>query len=103
MQQWQVVKSQRAIMFEDRFPMASPKRQRTEFRTASRPWIVAAHVGHRGTSHKEPSAEAAMCVDEPDSELRRARLLRPHRCDRAKIPARCFAKIWSGACQRSVR
>ena len=35
--QWQVVKSQRAIMFEDRFPMASSKRQRTEFRTVSTP------------------------------------------------------------------
>jgi len=33
--QWQVVKSQRAIIFEDRFPMVPSKRQRTEFRTVS--------------------------------------------------------------------
>jgi len=33
--QWQAVKSQRAIVFEGRFPMASSKRQRTEFRTVS--------------------------------------------------------------------
>ena len=33
--QWHAVKSQRAIMFEDRFPMASSKRQHTEFRTVS--------------------------------------------------------------------
>ena len=39
MRQWQAVKSQRAIMFEDRFPMALSKRQRTEFRTISRDTI----------------------------------------------------------------
>ena len=34
--QWQAVKNRRAIVLEDRFPMAPSKRQRTEFRTVSR-------------------------------------------------------------------
>ena len=36
MRQWQAVKGRRAIVFENRFPMAPSKRRRTEFRTVSR-------------------------------------------------------------------
>ena len=58
--QWQAVKNRRAIMFENRFPMASPKRQRTEFRTVSATEIF-------GVDSKKRNRKRILCA--PSSYL----------------------------------